>query len=143
MRIVWKVFKKTSINSVKLSFFLLRNKLISCKSGNHVVTGFEWAIVYKFFRCFLIVFSIRFETTHVYSLWTDEYLQWEWCLEDVFWALRRSSISDTEKMFFETLQVEKTSFKVKRKEKEDKKLKRAIQISHFLFFKKFSWNTLN
>ena len=109
---------------------------MSCKSGNHVVTGFERATVYKFFLCFLIVFSIRFETAPVYSQWMDEYLQWERCLEDVSSALRHSSISDTEKMFFETLQVEKTSFKVKRKEKEDKKVERAIQISHF-FFKRF------
>ena len=54
-----------------------------------------------------------------------------------FLALRHSSISDTEKMFFETLEVEKTSFKFKTKEKVDKKLKRAIHISYFLFSKKF------
>ena len=41
--------------------------------------------------------------------------------------------SDTDEMF-ETLEVEKASFKVKTKEKEEKKLKRA----YFLVFKKFS-----
>ena len=56
------------------------------------------------------------------TLWTDEYLQWEWCLEDVFSTLGWSNISDTDDMFFETLEVEKTWFKVKTKEKEDKKL---------------------
>ena len=40
--------------------------------------------------------------------------------------------SDTDEMF-ETLEVEKASFKVKTKEKEEKKLKRA----YFLFFKMF------
>ena len=52
-----------------------------------------------------------------------------------FLALKRSSISDTDEVFFEKLEVEKT-FKVKTKEKEDKKLKRAIHISYFLFFQK-------
>ena len=41
--------------------------------------------------------------------------------------------SDTDEMF-ETLEFEKASFKVKTKEKEEKKLKRA----YFLFFKMFS-----
>ena len=46
-------------------------------------------------------------------------------LEDVFSALRHSRISNTDKIFV-TLEVEKTSSKVKTKEKRRKEIKKTI-----------------